>query len=240
MILTGLLAAARAARDAGEVDRALALAQEARSRAPDAPEPAFLLCSLLLARQDPAANALLGALSAFGGFAPGWEELGHALLTQQPAAAQVAFGRAAAAYAGMEARTPSAALAHRLGTALRQAGRLPEARDAMRRAVARDPSAAQSWFSLGLMCQDLRDGSGAIAAFRAALAARPDFHEAAFNLGVACQESGDLEAALDAYALAWRLRPDAFGRIAQALVSPGVGRLWLHPSALCRDLAARA
>ena len=216
------------------------MAQEARSQAPDAPEPAFLLCSLLLARRDPAANALLGTLSAFEGFAPGWEELGHALAAQQPAAAQVAFGRAAEAYAAMEARTPTAALAHRLGTALRQAGRLSEARDAMRRAVTRDPSGAQAWFSLGVLCQDLHDGPGAAEAFRAALAARPDFHEAAFNLGVACQEEGYLEAALDAYAVAWRLRPEAFGRIAQALVSPGVGRLWLHPSALRRDLAARA
>lgn len=234
-----LLAAARAARDAGEAGRALALAQEARSLAPDAPEPAFLLCSLLLARRDPAANALLGTLEAFGGCAPGWEELGHALRVPQPAAAQVAFARSAEAYAAMETRTPTAALAHRLGTALRQAGRLAEAQDAMRRAVAREPAAAQAWFSLGLLCQDLRDGPGAIQAFRAALAGRPDFHEAAFNLGVACQEGGDMDGALDAYALAWRLRPDAFGRIAQALVSPGVGRLWLNPSALRQELAAR-
>lgn len=157
----------------------------------------------------------------------------------QPAAAQIAFARAAEAYAAMEARTPTAALAHRLGTALRQAGRLAEAQEAMRRAVAHDPAAAQAWFSLGLLCQDLRDGPGAIQAFRAALAGRPDFHEAAFNLGVACQEGGDMDGALDAYGLAWRLRPDAFGRIAQALVSPSVGRLWLSPSALRQELAAR-
>lgn len=218
----------------------MALAREARSLDPDAPEPAFLLCCLLLARQDPAANALLGTLAAFSDFAPGWEELGHALLTQQPAAAQVAFGRAAVAYADREAQAPSAALAYRLGMVLRQAGRLPAARDAMQRATACDPSASQAWFTLGLICQDLGDGPGATRAFRAALAARPNFHEAAFNLGVACQEGGDLDEALDAYALAWRLRPDAFGRIAQSLVSPGTGRLWLHPSALRRDLAARA
>ena len=238
--MAGLLAAARAAHDAGEADRALALAREARSLDPDAPEPAFLLCCLLLARRDPAANALLGTLAAFSDFAPGWEELGKTLLQQQPAAAQVAFDRSAEAYAAMEAHTPSAALAYRLGMALRQAGRLPGARDAMRRATARDPRASHAWFILGLLCQDLGERTGAIQAFRAALTARPNFHEAAFNLGVAYQENGDLDTALDAYALAWRLRPDAFGRIAQALVSPGVGRLWLHPSALRRDLAARA
>lgn len=218
----------------------MALAREARSREPDAPEPAFLLCCLLLARHDPAANALLGTLAAFNDFAPGWEELGDALRQRQPAAAQVAFGRAAAAYAALEVCTPSAALAYQLGRALRQIGQLPAARDAMQRATARDPSASHAWFNLGLICQDLSDCPGATRAFRAALAARPGFHEAAFNLGVAYQESGDLDAALDAYALAWRLRPDAFGRIAQALISPSVGRLWLHPSALRRDLAARA
>ncbi len=218
----------------------MALAREARSLDPDAPEPAFLLCCLLLAGQDPEANALLGTLAAFSDFAPGWEELGHALRQRQPAAARVAFGRAAEAYATMEAQNPSAALAYQLGRALRQSGQLTSARDAMLRAAARDPSASHAWFTLGLICQDLGDGPGAIRAFRAALAARPDFHEAAFNLGVACQDGGDLETALDAYALAWRLRPDAFGRIAQSLISPGVGRLWLHPSALRRDLAARA
>jgi cytochrome c-type biogenesis protein CcmH/NrfG len=79
-----------------------------------------------------------------------------------------------------------------------------------------------------------------VRAFAASLSTRPDFHEAAFNLGVAHQEAGDLEAALDAYSRAWRLRPGSFGRIAQALVSPAVGRLWLRPSALERELAARA
>ena len=142
---------------------------------------------------------LLGTLSAFAGFAPGWEELGHALLPQQPAAAQVAFGRAAEAYAAEEARAGAAGVSHRLGTALRDAGQRAEAREAMRRAVKRDPASAQAWFSLGVVCQDLHDGSGATEAFRAALAARPDFHEAAFNLGVACQEAGGLSAALNAY-----------------------------------------
>ena len=189
----------------------MALAHEARSLNPDAPEPAFLLCCLLLARQDPEANALLGTLAAFNDFAPGWEELGHTLLKQQPAAAQVAFGRAAEAYTAMEARTPSAALAYQLGRALRQSGQLTSARDAMLRATTRDPAASHAWFTLGLICQDLGDGPGAIRAFRGALAAQPDFHEAAFNLGVACQEGGDLDAAL--------------GRLRARLAS-APGRIW--------------
>ncbi len=127
----------------------MALAREARSLDPDAPKPAFLLCCLLLARHDPAANALLGLLERFSGFAPGWEELGNTLLQQQPFAAQVAFGRAAEAYAAMEVRTPSATLAYQLGRTLRQAGHLPAARDAMQRAAVRDPAAPHAWFTLG-------------------------------------------------------------------------------------------
>ena len=123
---------------------------------------------------------------------------------------------------------------------LRRLDRLPEAREALRRATERDPSAAPAWFTLGVLCQDLRDEAGAAQAFRAALRARPDLHEAAFNLGVACQECGAMEEAMDAYARAWRLRPGSFGRIAQALASAAIGRVWLHPSALERNLAARA
>ena len=97
-----------------------------------------------------------------------------------------------------------------------------------------------AWFALGLVCQDLGDAAGAVPAFRAALRAEPGLHEAAFNLGVACQDCGDLGGAMDAYARAWRLRPASFGRVAQALASGRVGRVWLRPSALERDLAARA
>ena len=158
----------------------------------------------------------------------------------QPVAANIAFRRAASAYAAMEQHAPAADIAYRLGLMLRQTGDLAGATAAMERATARNPGAAKPWFTLGLLRQDLSDPANAIAAFRAALVAQPDFHEAAFNLAVACQEAGDMEAALDAYATAWRLRPDSFGRIAQALVSPAIGRLWLHPSALKQELSARA
>jgi len=126
-----------------------------------------------------------------------------------------------------------------MGVALRAAGDLPGARAALERAVARDPSLAAAWFTLGLACQDQGDAPPAIAAFQAALAAWPGFHEAAFNLGVTLQEARRLDDALDAYAAAWRLRPDSLGRIAQALASPAAGRVWLHPSTLQRELFAR-
>ncbi len=234
-----MLAGARAARDAGRGDDALALARDACARLPGEPGPLFLLCCLLLDRQDAEARDLLPLLEGFPGFAPGWEELGEALLAASPGAARVAFGRAAEGYAAMEGRAPGGAVAVRLGLVLRRLGRLGEARDALRRAAARDPSVAHAWFALGLVCQDLGDAPGAVPAFRAALRAEPGFHEAAFNLGVACQDRGDIAGAMDAYARAWRLRPASFGRVAQALASGRIGRVWLRPSALERDLAAR-
>ena len=228
------------ARQAGELDRGLALARVAYAEAPDDAGCCFLLCILLLELKDPEANGLLGALERFPGYGPGWDELGRSLTARHPAAARSAFERAAQGYAAMEAAMPSAELGLRLGRVLRQLDDLPGARRAMERATRRDPTSAQAWFALGLVRQDLGEPQEAVEAFRAALAARPGFHEAAFNLGVALQETGALGAALDAYARAWRLRPDSFGRIAQALTSPAAGRLWLHPSGLRRELAARA
>ncbi len=235
--------------------------------APDAPGPLFRLCCRLLQRQDPAANALLPRLQRFPDYEQGWLDLGHALLPQQAAGALVAFSRAYAARASLPAALGQAAalsllgrhveaaaaceaaqaLAPRdarphaqLGRVLRRAGDSEGARAAFAQAAARGPASAEAWFNLGVACQDARDHAGALEAFSAALAMKPEWHEAAFNLGVAHQETGSLEAALDAYAAAFRSSPAQFGRIAQALASSQVGRLWLHPEALRAELAGRA
>jgi tetratricopeptide (TPR) repeat protein len=222
------------------MDTALACARRAQHAAPDQPRPAFLLCRLLLEQRNPEANAMLGQLDRFPGYAPGWEALGQSLAQPHPAAAHVAFERAAKAYRVAEAAAPGADVAYHLGAVLRRLGDGQGARAALQRATSIDLAHAPAWFTLGLLRQDDGDRAGAIQAFRSALAARPAYHEAAFNLAVALQEIGELEAALDQYATAWRLRPDSFGRIAQALVSPACGRLWLDPAALRKDLAARA
>lgn len=237
--MTTPLLAARAALQSGDDDRALALAQQARAAAPKDPEPAFLLCCLLLRRKDPRATDLLATLEAFPDHAPGWAALGQALQPVQPAAARVAFQRAATGFAGMDAHRPGFENAYRLGMTLRHLLQHQAARAAMQRATAHRPASAAAWFQLGLLCHDLNDTAEAARALRTALAVQPDFHEAAFNLGVVLQEAGDIEQALDAYARSWAMRPAAFGRIAQALISPAAGRLWLHPSALRAELAAR-
>ena len=238
--LAALLDEAEQAQRAGDMVAALDLARRAAAAAPAEPRPKFLLCLLLLARRDAEANALLVQLEQFASYGPGWEMLGYGLGSTHPTAAKVAFERAAKAYEAAEARLQTADLAHRLGVVRRQSGDAAGARAALERATARDATHAAAWFLLGLTRQDDHDPAGAAQAFQAALAARPDHHEAEFNLAVVLQEAGDLEAALDHYARAWRLRPDSFGRVAQALVSPAVGRLWLQPGALLRELAARA
>lgn len=236
-----LLTQSETCQRAGDGDAALGLIRRAATMAPEQPGPAFRLCRLLLDRQDPEANTALARLDRFPSYGPGWEMLGHSLTARHAAAAaRVAFERAAKAYQAVEATSPNAAdVAYRLGIVLRSLGDRPASRAALERATVRDPMMAAAWFALGLLRQDDQDLTGAIEAFQAALTARPDHHEAAFNLAIALQESGDLEGALDRYATAWRLRPDSFGRVAQALVSPASGRLWLDPAALRRELTAR-
>jgi tetratricopeptide (TPR) repeat protein len=209
-------------------------ARQALARNPDAPEPLFALCALLLRQGDASANALLPRLDAFRSYAAGWVRLGEALLAaRQIEGAAIAFGRAQAA----EPASPTGPFG--LGRCLRAQGKLPEAAAAFERTVALAPRLAQAWFALGLVRDDLRDPEAA-GAYRAALEADPALHEAALNLGIACQESGDLDGAFDAYGLAYRTRPEALGRIAHALSSSPTGCLFLDPADLRRGLLDRA
>ena len=120
--------------------------------------------------------------------------------------------------------------------ALRLAGRLAAAREALGRATRIDPSSSAAWFALGLTAQDLGDDAGAAEAYAAALLARADFAEAAVNLGIARQATGDIVGAMTAYRQAVGLRPDALGRVTQAVTSARTGALWLDVDAFRRAL----
>lgn len=99
---------------------------------------------------------------------------------------------------------------------------------------------ADAWFQLALREHDLKRLDAAADALRAVLRLVPERAEAEVNLGIVLQESGHLDEAMRAYSRAYRLREDSFGRIAHALSTPNVGRLWLRLDDLRASLRAAA
>jgi cytochrome c-type biogenesis protein CcmH/NrfG len=114
---------------------------------------------------------------------------------------------------------------------------LPAASQALERAVVLAPDNAEAWFKVSLVRQDLHDLEGAIAALKRVLATHPERVDALVNFGIVLQEGGRVDDALRAYGRAYRLRPQTFGRIAHALATPNVGRLWLDLDELRGELA---
>ena len=216
------------------VSAAISRARQALAAAPDAPEPLFALCALLLGQGDASANDLLPKLERFRTYAPGWLRLGEALFAARHMdAAAIAFGRVLAA-------EPANALGHAgQGRCLREQGRLKEAAAAFERAVTVMPGFAKAWFLLGLVRDDL-GAPDAAAAYRAALDVDPSLHEAALNLGIACQEANDIDGALLAYGQAFKTRPESLGRIAHALSSSPTGCVFLDLDDLRQTLLSLA
>jgi tetratricopeptide (TPR) repeat protein len=229
-----LIVAVRAAWQAGELPRAAAAARQAVALAPTLPEPAFLLCRVLLELGDASlSDTMEQAAARFPKHAAEWQDLGAALRrAKQAGMALRAFTRAAAA----DPASGSAQFAR--GLLLRDFGLMHQAQVALEKAVELDPTVSGAWFALGLTCEDLSDEAGAAAAYEAALRERPDFAEAAVNLGIARQRLGDMDAAMAAYRCAVRIRPDSFARIAQAATSSATGMLWLDLDAFRRSLEA--
>ena len=147
-----------------------------------------------------------------------------AVLDLQQGEATRAREHAAASLALRPDHLPTLLLA---GEAARAAGVPSEAMRSFERAVALLPSHAEAWFQLGLVKQDLHELDGAAAAFRRVLELTPRA-EVEVNLGIVLQEAGEFSEAMCAYGRAYRMRDDTFGRIAHALSTPNVGRLWLN------------
>lgn len=118
----------------------------------------------------------------------------------------------------------------------RAAGELHEALRLLERVVMQAPTLANAWFQIALIRQDLADLRGAAVALHEVLRIEPARADAEVNLGIVLQEIGQLEAAMQAYGRAYRLREATFGRIAHALATPNVGRLWLNLDDLRRAL----
>ncbi|MGC7995797.1 tetratricopeptide repeat protein, partial [Salmonella enterica] len=56
-----------------------------------------------------------------------------------------------------------------LGSALRELGELPAAREAFEQSCRLRPEVAETWFNLGLTLQDMKEGAAAVNAFARAL-----------------------------------------------------------------------
>jgi tetratricopeptide (TPR) repeat protein len=108
----------------------------------------------------------------------------------------------------------------------------------LERIVVIAPDQADAWFQLSLLRQDRNDLAGAAIALRQVLRIDPGRAEAHVNLGIVLQDSGRADDAMQEYGRAYRLREDTFGRIAHALSTPSVGRLWLDLDALRDALRA--
>ena len=167
---------------------------------------------------------------------PAVHQLLAVLDLQQGAAAQ-ALQHAAASLALRPDHLPTLRVA---ADAARAAGDLRAASTALERLVSLAPAQADAWFDLALVRQDLHDLGGAALALRQVLQLTPERAEAAVNLGIVLQEDGQIDAAMRAYGRAYRLRADSFGRIAHALSTPNMGRLWLSLDDLRSVLRATA
>jgi tetratricopeptide (TPR) repeat protein len=109
------------------------------------------------------------------------------------------------------------------------AGRLEQAVEAYRRALARDPALAVAWLNLGVACEQLGRPQEAIPAYDSAAALDPASAQILANLGNALRLCGRLEPAVEAYrralvldrdlAMAWNNMGSALhalGRLAEA------------------------
>lgn len=261
-----LLLAGRAARAAGDLDRALQFFREAAQWSPERADAAFMSCITLLELGDPQANEVLhDLLRRFPDDAEGWHDVGLTLYRANKfEAALVAFTRAAEAVQNPRHEIARAASLQALGRpgeaviVLRKArsrlpgntdialqlarclhglGELAAARAELERFLEPDAASASLWFAYGLICQDSRDMAAAITAYRRTLLLSPDLAEAHVNLGICLQQTGDIAAAKATFGRAMRLRSDTFGRIAQALPAAPRGELWLDLERLRRSLA---
>jgi tetratricopeptide (TPR) repeat protein len=93
----------------------------------------------------------------------------------------------------------SAALHHRLGTALAMTGKQDEARREFEAALAASPGYAKAHYSLGLLSEDLGDDEGALERYAAAVEHAPDYAQARLHLADVLRRRGRLQDALVEY-----------------------------------------
>jgi protein O-GlcNAc transferase len=109
---------------------------------------------------------------------------------------------------------------------LHQAGRLIEAEEVYRRALALKPDSAAGHFNLGVVLSRLNRPADAVAAFQNSLKLAPDQVECLNSLGIALGTLGRLEEALDACWRALKIQPENAGVYYNAgIVLKGMGKI---------------
>ncbi len=120
-------------------------------------------------------------------------------------------------------------------------GRLDEALDHLRKALALDGAFAQTWNSLGLLAYDQRRFADAESACREAIRLNPRFAAAYVNLGNALEALHRSVDAVQAMRTALRIEPDnhlGLTNLGQILVDFGDPDLLDEAEALCRRAEA--
>ncbi|PYQ95657.1 MAG: hypothetical protein DMF97_16665, partial [Acidobacteria bacterium] len=198
--------AARAMKDAGKLDRALATYRRAARRWPTDP---MLFHDLAVAARDASQAAPGAAARSLREEAVKAERVALALSPNSAVAHNglgllaVDEGRTqegAAEFERASAMDPNnASYLANLGNARRALGDRAAAERAYRLALNVSPQTADAANGLGVLLVEAQRPAEAVAWFERALAAAPDFAEARLNLGIALQESGQASRAAEQY-----------------------------------------
>jgi choline-sulfatase len=197
---------ARAMKEAGNVDKALAMYRSAARRWPTDP---MLFHDLAVAARDVSQSAQGASARALHDEAEKAERVAVALSPNNATAHNglgllaVDEGRtqdAAAEFERASAMDPNnASYLANLGNARRALGDRAAAEQAYRQALDISPATADAANGLGVLLVEAQRPADAVTWFERALASAPDLAEARLNLGIAFQESGQPARAAEQY-----------------------------------------
>jgi tetratricopeptide (TPR) repeat protein len=111
-----------------------------------------------------------------------------------------------------------------LGAANKSLGKLEEAIEAYKKALAIKPDYADAYYNMGNTLKQQGKLADAVDAYRKALFIKPDYTDAYYNMGVTFKRQNNLEDAVDAYRKALLIKPDhvdAYNNMGVALQEQG-------------------